>query len=392
MTKDQVDFKSSSLEEKKKKISNLGIYELRGVARALGVSSPTTKKRDYLIKAIMELLNNEEGIEIVQNATKGRPYKKLESVDTIINLLGDHELNDIEDISKPSTYEDVMIFSQEVPVFDYKSDENIIKKGVLRFIKSNSYFLDHNDDEVVFVSNEFLEEFDLQNGDYLECSAFKINDKNQYAVSKVLTINGELAKDYICEIKPLRQKSLPKRSLNIMDKKYIVGGRNVIVTDKPLFLDIDLSEFLNEINLKNERVEFIGLDLCNEDRMLLSNYKNITEYSTKYGKDNIQLNFDKVIDFVNYCERVIRTGAKINLIIYDVMKILNALDCYFENKGYAKTGDHFSQSIIIIERLISLASAYADLNDSTMFIICNEIDIDDKFIKNQVLKISVKVK
>ena len=45
-------------DEKFAKVNNLGIYELRGLARALGVSSPTTKKRDYLVSAIIDKLDN----------------------------------------------------------------------------------------------------------------------------------------------------------------------------------------------------------------------------------------------------------------------------------------------------------------------------------------------
>ena len=111
------DFKNASFEEKKEIISGLGIYELRGVARALGVPSPTTKKRDYLIDSIMSLLKN-DNVEVVQNVTKGRPFKKLESVDTILNLLGDNNIKEIE-LPKEYSYENIILFAQEVPVFEY---------------------------------------------------------------------------------------------------------------------------------------------------------------------------------------------------------------------------------------------------------------------------------
>ena len=41
-------------------VRSLGIFELRGLARELGVKSPTTKKREELIDLILEIVSSGE--------------------------------------------------------------------------------------------------------------------------------------------------------------------------------------------------------------------------------------------------------------------------------------------------------------------------------------------
>ena len=57
---------------------NLNIYELREIARKKGVKCPTNKNRNYLIKEMLKIDNNEQ--EPYVNKTKqGRPVKNANS-------------------------------------------------------------------------------------------------------------------------------------------------------------------------------------------------------------------------------------------------------------------------------------------------------------------------
>ena len=78
--------KKDQREEKELLIKQLGVFELRGLARELGIISPTTKKRDELIELILNKFD--EGNIIDSNGKrKGRPYKKLSSLDDIMNSM-----------------------------------------------------------------------------------------------------------------------------------------------------------------------------------------------------------------------------------------------------------------------------------------------------------------
>ena len=71
-------------------IRELGVFELRGLAREIGITSPTTKKREELINLILEKIQDGAVIEHLEKK-KGRPYKKLASIDELVNLLTDVE-------------------------------------------------------------------------------------------------------------------------------------------------------------------------------------------------------------------------------------------------------------------------------------------------------------
>ena len=63
-------------------INSLGVFELRGVARQLGIPSPTTKKREELISLIQGAINS--GATVKDSTPKrGRPFKKLNILDSI---------------------------------------------------------------------------------------------------------------------------------------------------------------------------------------------------------------------------------------------------------------------------------------------------------------------
>ena len=392
MTNEQFNIlKESSFEVKKEKIANLGIYELRGVARALGVSSPTTKKRDFLVDAILEKLGNNQGSEQAQATTKGRPFKKLESVDSILSLLSDNDLKEpiVEGVC---TYEDIISFAQEIPVFEYHSNDNLKMSGILRITKKSAYFIEMENGCVVFVPAEFLTKYDLQNGDFIKAKTYQINKNNQYSVKEIEFINNKNAEDYFVENPPMRVKVLPKRCLNINGKKFILGGRNLFITEDPLFLENEITNVMNEISFSGEKTVFIGLNLCQEDKLLLDDYKGFLKFYTEYGKSETAKEFDKIIDAINYCERLTRANESVILIINDVMSVLNSLDKYFSENGGIEIAGHYQQSTVVIQKLMSLACSYSNGFDCSTLLICNQLDLDNEFLKSEIIKLSRKIK
>ena len=378
------------LEEKKKAIENLGIYELRGVARALGVSSPTTKKRDFLIEAINNLLK-EDNVEVVQNASKGRPFKKLESVDSILNFLGDRVPGQPDFASSSVKYEDLVVFSQEIPVVKFFSNDQKNKMGVLRIINKSAYFIDLLTNETVFLSQDVLRNNDLQNGDLIEGIANEIN-QNQYNLTEILKINGVSSDDYRCDLVPMRVKVVPSKIKDYGDISLLQGARNVFVFSSPLYMEKKSTGFLEKIDNAEENVVFLGLDLCFEDKMIIDSKKRILKFVTEYGKDNLVKNFEKILDAINYAERQKRLGCEITFVLYDIAKIIDALDQYFSKSVSAQDGQYCHESTIILQKIVSLANAYQNGCDSTLLILCHEVDTPEVFIKNNILKTSRIIK
>ena len=79
-------FNNSDAQKKKDIVRSLGIYELRGLARALGIKSPTTKIREVLIEDILLTILTGKPAD-PQVSRKGRPYKKLAHLDSIVSMI-----------------------------------------------------------------------------------------------------------------------------------------------------------------------------------------------------------------------------------------------------------------------------------------------------------------
>lgn len=67
-------------------LSSLGIYELRELARDLGVVSPTSKEKQSLIEEILQIIYG-ENYDSLENLTKGRPTKHKKETDWL-NVFG----------------------------------------------------------------------------------------------------------------------------------------------------------------------------------------------------------------------------------------------------------------------------------------------------------------
>ncbi len=374
---------------KMKTISNLGIYELRAVARGIGIQSPTTKKRDELIFLIADILKN-NSIEIPHGVSKGRPVKKLENMDNILNVISDNSMKNFE-IPKTYSYEDLIVFAQEIPIFEYHSTEALKMTGVLRIVKRSAYFLDNENGLIVFVSNENIERLYLENGDYLEVMAYKINNLNQYSAKQILTVNGTLLDDYFLLKPKCKNRVLPTKTAKIDDMEVVLGGKNIKIIDSPLFLDMQVKAILDKFDNSDNEVVFLGANIIFEDNMFLKSFKNAIIFTTNYEISNLTKDFNNIVDCINYCERLIALNKNVVLCLFDLVNILNALDLYFSVADGVKNQEHFQQSLVIIKRLLGLSSAYSVGTTSTSIIFCNQVDEDDCFIKNEVVKVSKKI-
>ncbi len=396
MLEDNVDNKINSLEdinseEKYSKVYNLGIYELRGLARALGVPSPTTKKRDYLVSAILERLDKNE-VELVQRSGKGRPFKRMEGMDSILNIIEGQNIKQFEK-DKEYTYDDIIMFAQETPVFDVYYGEESEKQGVIRAIKNSAYFIDIESEGTVFIDEDLISKYNIRNGDFIKGRACVINGKKQFRMTSIFSINGVDSKEYVAIAEKKSSKILPTNYFKVADRELLCGSRNVLIVDEPVFLDENNIKLLTS-NFKDfDRIIAVGVNLCAEDVMLFNSLDSRTfKFISEYGKDNKSRNFDCVVDAINLCERFIANGDKVLFFVYDIMNIINALDLFFEHSNMPLKMGHNIQTTVIIEKLISLSAVYLDGTNCTQLFICDNLDLSDLFVKSSVIKICKRIK
>lgn len=390
-TNEKINFDEIHGDERNTRVNNLGIYELRGLARALGIPSPTTKKRDYLVSAIIDRLDKNE-VTLVQRSGKGRPFKRLEGMDNILTIIDGQNVKQFEK-DKECTYDDILLFAQEIPVFESFKGEAVDKKGVLRITASSSYFIDIESEGVVFVDENLIMKNNARNGDILIGKAFAINAKGQYRMDSITSINGIEASKYVAPAEGNYEKVLPNKTINKANKELLCGSRNVLVVDEPVFLSTENTLLLTEKFNDFDRVIALGINLCAEDIMLFNSMDSRAfKFTSIYGEDNKTRNFNCIIDAINLCERFVASGDKVLFIAYDIANIINALDIFFDCPNAITKLGHMNQTTVVIERLISLAAEYSNGAGCTELLLCNDLDLSDMFVKSSIVKISKRIK
>ena len=362
-------------------VKKLGIFELRGLAREVGVPSPTTKKREELIETILEKIHSGQLDDVVVTK-KGRPYKKLAVVDNILNnmTLQDQFANQV----KPLSYEDILSFAQVMPVVSNVSNELGYFNGVVRKnINSDLYmFYDNNTSQAIFLPNELKYVQLVENGDFIECKAKRINN-NQFFATELIKINTVDVSVYKCEKIDLGEQIISSEMLYYSDKQVFVGRRNLTIL-KENFYENSSFDSLNNNALQNRyKVVYLSLNSSIEDQIKLRSVKGQV-LSTKFDDPSMQ-SLNKVIDCINLCENLLSRGEKVLLVVPDIINVVRALDYCFisESKMYG----HSMQSIILMQKLLSLGRAYQSGANITLFVGCDEIDKNDEFVTNQLYKI-----
>lgn len=370
------EFNNADMQKKIEIVRSLGIYELRGLARVLGIKSPTTKVREQLIENILVTLVKGKPTD-PQMSRKGRPYKKLAHLDNIVSLIANQPTTEV-------SFETVSEFNQEMPVFSYKGEEVADVSGVLRLGQLSSYFIDLKNGHHVFVSQDLVKTKHLETGDFIQGTAFKINDNNQYFVKEMFYVNDEAFKDYVYLEEQKIDQVLPSEFMHWDKFKILKGGRNIFVSDEPLYIDNSLKNILSCLESENAVKIFLGLDLCFEDETFVSS-KKIIKFSTQYIS-SADDGFNRVLDIINMITRLANQGKNIILFIYDVGLVLSVID-----QKFSSTEKNSLQSRILLKKLISLAEAKRDGSSTTLLATIRKDDAENQVLKNDLIRISVKI-
>lgn len=373
-----------SKDEKQKElmVRELGVFELRGLARELGIASPTTKKREELIDSILNIVKNGESIEHT-GKRKGRPYKKLSSIDEIVSSMT-NEYNTVSDIIE---FESLLTFAQEMPIFgNFDNTEMGIFEGIIRTNNEDYFsFYDKTYDKWVFIRND-IENYDkLNTGDKVKVEAKGLGNQSQYEAVKILLVNETEINKYIPIVFDKGEEIISDDKIYYANGEVKIGRRNAYKKIEDIY-ENDNFHNLTENCVKGKfKLITLGLNTSFEDQIVLKKEKNIENFTTVYGTKCMD-NFNMVIDAINYCQRLIDVGEKVVLYIADIITILRSV-----NECFAKDCDEYSeQSLVVVRKLLSLGRAYKN-NNCTLIVCYSELDANDKFLVNDVLKISKNI-
>ncbi len=362
-------------------VKKLGIFELRGLAREVGVPSPTTKKREELIDNILDRINK-GGLDEVVVTKKGRPFKKLAVVD---NLLNNMTLQDkFSNQTKLISYEDILSFAQVMPVISNVANQIGQFNGIVRQSANSDIlmFYDFETAQAIFLPNELEFVSLIHNGDEVECRAKKINN-NQYFAVEITAINGMKPTEYKASHIDLGEQIISTANLNFSDKKVFVGRRNLSIVKENFYENENFDKLATQALKEGYKIVYLSLNSSIEDQIKLR-YCQGKVLSTKFDDPCVQ-SLNKALDCISLCENLVTHGEKVLLIIPDIMNVVRALDYCFIDQ--AKMYGHSMQSIIVAQKILSLGRAYKLGANVTIMLCCDENDAGDEFVTNQLIKI-----
>ena len=372
-------------DERIEKIRELGIFELRGLARQLGIPSPTTKKREELIDGIADALSNNEGIKST-GKRKGRPFKEVVSIKNILN-----SINEIEETFDEMNYSTALTFAQEIPNFSLENSD--LKEynfsGYARVGKEYISFIDIRTNSWVFIKNS--KDFSkIRVGDKIQVIAKRIGTSNQFECEKILAINDIKIDDY----KPNKPTEfsvvISKDTIPFASKSIIKGRRNATCLEEDIFENNNLKDLAQYCKDNNTKLVVLGLNTSYEDQIYLNNTSNFENFTTEYGTSDY-INANKVLDSINLFKNLIDNGQNCLLFIMDIMEVVRTLNKFSASKNIGCDLEKNELALVVLKELFSSTKALENNGASTLLMCYRYQDKTNEFLQNEILRISKNI-
>lgn len=380
-------------------LKELGIYELRELARQVGVESPTTKKRSELCDNILRIYSGEVQ-PANSNPNKGRPPKSVSRVLSIVQEVFPKELANLKTPKKHEeiSFSNILKFSQNqlagIILNDERSVEGYVKIYMGKFYLMNKEVYPFNSTKVIYIPNNFIDELSLREGDKIEGYANLIkNDEECGILAQINLINGNEIAKHIAIRQNLNTNIAFKtdKTINIFNQKINKGSR--ILTTFPS--SQSASEFLiNKIDNdeSNTKFIFVGADLAPEDLFFIQSRQKINKFLTGFGQD-LKLISKNIDNALNYAETLLKDGNEIIFVIFDVCKLLNSLDMLFANDLCGEYHNHKVNSILLIKKLIGAGRAISDEVSLTTISVAFDKDKNNEFLStdlNEIINVKIE--
>jgi len=365
------------------------IFELRTIARDMGVNSPTIYKKEDLIEKILKIASGEEKPQMPKSR-QGRPPKKKigsfidESSNVRLDAFNNFANQKIRDMSLNKKDFDNTEFSQSWVLacpntFNYSSEEDTnnskflyeSKIGYLYIMEDGSGFIfqmgrSADADTAVFISNKTIVDFGLKNGDLVECVCKKIISNETRYLTEIKSINNVDIKDYKKEdrinFETIKLKKPSDKKLFNFEKKYDVlnniglATRNILKC-KNLKNYIELS---NQIAGQNEGcvVVNINLEVLPEDIDLIEYGPNNEVFYTLYG-DSKKQNALLINLAIERIKRLVEQNKNVFVLVNEVGKLIKYQNFSLDYQS----NDVKYKSLDSVYKLLTLAR-YLDDNKS----------------------------
>ena len=351
-------------EATRKTIELMGIYELRTLARNVGVPSPTTLKRQQLIDAITEIMDGVKEASPIKRV--GRPPKQINLDSSVMDIFVPQDFIDYANEEKEKLYtNETLVFQQELDLSRFNNKIRVERKGYLRMTKSGAYFF-KDDTALVFVPANLVAENRIVEGDFIEGGAWQIQGKPFDVFYALEKING------------VRLEEVNRNLVNFIN---ITTPTNAEESVRKFFNIKNIPEYIAEIHPllqtyeeKGYKINILAVGLVPELVLRIKSSFDDIKHSEfiSYYEDGPKQSFEIALDAINNTTTLARSGEKVLLFVFDVSTLLSELKIYFEDKAENTTNYN---TLLIMRKLFSINRSLVGGGACALFIGTSE-DID----------------
>lgn len=295
-------------------LNELNIFALRDLARRTGVNSPTSKKKEELIKEIKEIISGEKQ-PYVAKTKQGRPPKVFGY--NFANVLTAETLGDDNNYSQT-------LFNQKVVEFGGSEMKTVA--GWVELVNNNSALLWVEKDfkfENYFVPSEVISGINLKMADRVVA---EVNlDQNIKIVKKLFSVNDVP----VLQMNNKRndynniEHNQPNRKLNFTDEN--LNGLNIKIGENVYLYGLNnngnttaIINMLNSCSIKNKL--YVNVSLAEKNKIYVKNIKQ-TEMFVANITDEIDVVRKVVHLAIERAKRILEQGEDVVVFIDDIASI-----------------------------------------------------------------------
>ncbi len=385
------------MKSKEKKISiellnELGIYELRELARNIGVVSPTTKKRNQLCKEIIEISKGNLKANINQNK-KGRPPKSITKISSIVNDYVPQEILNLQKPLEKNSYNNILQLAQTPIVYSdlEKNSQNEIF-GYLNSVNNKFYIINLKNNGIFksmifFIPESIIKQYALRDGDKVFAKG-RFSEKYDCGIVEEIELINDKKTNDIEEPRlnlDINNFQIPNEECYIFGKRIKKGERTISYFKNDEDAVVEIAKEMIQLSNTEEKIVFLGVELAPEVIYYGKTIPNVEMFATTFY-DNLEDSYNSIINAFNYCNTILKDGCSIRLFVFDVLGMLTRLDQYFitEKDRYL---DHNISSIQIIKKIVGLGKNINNNLYITTHVVAFENQKNDEFIQKEINKI-----
>lgn len=374
-------------------LDGLGVYELRELARSIGVSSPTTKKREVLCREIMQISTGAVKVDL-NTPKKGRPPKTITKISNMVNEYIPPEILKLQKPLQKDSYTNILKLAQNP---NFLSELNLERcKEVLGFLDSvNGHFYLNNlknsemfRTSTFYVQDDLIKRYNLREGDKIFGHGEMADNYDCGILSDISKINDIDVLNWSrssCEI-DISNFTIPRVPSTVFGKEIKKGERTISYFQNSEQAILAVVDEIERKEDSDEKIVFVGVELAPEILFYGKSKSNVEMFATTFY-NNLDESYNTIINALNYSTSLLKDGKNVTLFIFDVVGMLTRLDQHFASNENLYMG-HNITGVQIIKKLVGMGKAVSSDLSITSHAIAFVDERNDMFVKSELEKIA----